>query len=55
VRSGNKDFISKQDPALQATYLDAFDALVDKGFIRHEGGHLYKLTGKGFAVARGLN
>jgi hypothetical protein len=52
VRAGTKDFFEQSDRAHQAFYLDAFRSLCERGFVRHEGGHLFRLTGAGFAMAR---
>ena len=54
VRSGKKDFFEQSDRAFQAHYLEAFESLRRRGYINHEGGMLYRLTGSGFAVAREL-
>lgn len=54
VRSGKKDFFDKDDRAVQALYLEAFELLCRRGYIRREGGLLYRLTGTGFDVARRL-
>jgi len=43
VRAGTKDFLEKADRAHQAYYHDAFRALCERGFVRHEGGHLSDL------------
>ena len=54
VRAGTKDFFDQGDRAHQAYYVDAFCSLCQRGLIRHEGGHLFRLTGVGFAKARDL-
>jgi hypothetical protein len=54
VRSGKKDFFDQNDRAFQAQYLEAFESLRRRGYINHEGGMLYRLTGSGFSVAREL-
>jgi uncharacterized protein YjhX (UPF0386 family) len=52
LRAGRKDFFEQTDPAVQALYLDAFESLRRRGFIRHETGTFYRLTGIGFEEAR---
>jgi uncharacterized protein YjhX (UPF0386 family) len=52
LRAGRKDFFKQTDPAVQAVYLDAFESLRRRGFIRHETGTFYRLTGIGFEEAR---
>ena len=52
VRAGTKDFFEQTDRAQQAFYLDAFRSLCERGFVHHEDGHLFRLTGTGFAKAR---
>ena len=54
VRAGTTDFFDLSDRAHQAYYLDAFRSLCQRGFVHHEGGHLFRLTGAGFAKARDL-
>jgi hypothetical protein len=50
-RSGRRDFCDDKDPAVAATYMDAFQHLCERGYIRHEGGDLFVLSGKGWKVA----
>lgn len=52
VRSGKKDFFDQDDSSVQAQYLEAFETLKARGFIRHESDLLYRLTGSGFEIAR---
>jgi len=52
LRAGRKDFFKQTDPAVQAIYLDAFESLRRRGFIRQETGTFYRLTGIGFEEAR---
>jgi hypothetical protein len=52
LRAGRKDFFNQTDPAVHAIYLDAFESLRGRGFIRQETGTFYRLTGIGFEEAR---
>ncbi len=54
VRVGNKEFIDSEtnDPAYAAKYVEAFERLCGRGYIRHEAGCLFMLTGSGFEKAR---
>ena len=57
VRAGGKDFIDtgdSADPAYAAHYMDAFRSLCERGYVLHEGGQLFVLTGEGFDRARSL-
>lgn len=54
VRAGDVDLLFKNDPAQTAQYREAFERLCRRGLIRYESGHLYRLTGSGFAIAREL-
>jgi hypothetical protein len=45
---------SEYDPASAAHYLDALESLQDRGLMRHQGGVLYRLTGRGFDLRKGL-
>ncbi len=54
VRVGTKDFLDTGDPAFAARYLEAFRNLCERGYIVHEGGHQFMLTGTGFEKARKL-
>ena len=50
VLPGGNDY----DPAAAAHYLDALESLQGRGLLRHEGGDLYRLTGRGFDLRKGL-
>jgi nucleoside 2-deoxyribosyltransferase len=50
VLPGRNDY----DPASAAHYLDALESLENRGLLRHEGGVLYRLTGRGFDLRKGL-
>ena len=52
VRSGKKDFFNQNDLAYNARYQDALDSLLSRGLVRHIGGHLFRLTGRGFQLAK---
>jgi hypothetical protein len=52
VRSGKKDFFDQNDRAIQARYMDAFESLRLRDYVRHSSGNLYRLTGSGFQRAR---
>jgi len=52
VRSGSTDFFNQNDLAYNARYQDALDSLVTRGLARHVGGHLFRLTGRGFDFAK---
>ena len=56
VRVGRIDFLDNKagDPAIAAKYVDAFTNLCKRGYIRHEVGDLFMLTGIGFKKARQL-
>jgi hypothetical protein len=54
VRAGTQDFFDRGDRAHQAYYIDAFRSLYQRGFVRHAGGHLFRLTGAGLDQAREL-
>jgi hypothetical protein len=57
VKAGGKDFLDTEtsDPAFAAQYLEAFRNLCERGYIVHEGGVLFMLTGTGFKKARELD
>lgn len=46
--------LNDYDPAGAAHYLDAFESLQRRGLVRHEGNTLYRLTGRGFDLRKGL-
>lgn len=54
VRAEGKDFSDQNDPAYAAKFLEAFRSLCERGYIAHEGGELFMLTGSGFDKAREL-
>jgi hypothetical protein len=54
LRASKKDFFDRTDPAIQARYLEAFESLCKRGYVRHEAGFLFRLTGTGFEMARKL-
>lgn len=51
---GVKDYQDNSDPAISATYKEAFDSLLNRGYIENVSGLLYRLTGSGFKIAREL-
>lgn len=55
VRAGGKDFLDENDPAYAAKFLEAFRSLCERGYIVHEGGQLFMLTGSAFDRARKLS
>ncbi|KPK88747.1 hypothetical protein AMJ80_10675 [bacterium SM23_31] len=54
IRVGSNNFKDDSDPAVAANYLEAFRSLCERGFIVHEGGIMFMLTGTGFEKARNL-
>jgi hypothetical protein len=56
VRAGPIDYLDEADPAIAAAFIDALEHLVTMGYARAEGaqGTYFKLTGKGWALARRL-
>jgi hypothetical protein len=56
LRLGRKTLpsASEYDPASAARYLDALESLQDRGLLRHKGGVLFSLTGRGFDLRKGL-
>jgi nucleoside 2-deoxyribosyltransferase len=50
VLPGRNDY----DAASSAHYLDALESLQDRGLLRHVGGVLYRLTGRGFDLKKSL-
>lgn len=55
VRCGqNTNYIDQSDPAFAAKYLEAFECLRKRGYLRHQGGILYMLTGTAFEIARSI-
>jgi hypothetical protein len=55
IRVDGRDFVEAGDPAVAARYMEAFRSLCERGYVRHEGGHLFMLTGSGFDKARSLD
>jgi hypothetical protein len=53
LRAGGTDFFQREEPAFAAKYLEAFRRLSHRGFVVTESG-AFRLSGTGFAVARGL-
>jgi hypothetical protein len=54
IKAGQHHFIDQSDPAFAGLYLDGFDTLRGRGLVKHEGGDLYGVTGRGFKIARAL-
>jgi hypothetical protein len=54
VRAGSRVFNDESDPAVAAIYKDALIELAEAGLIETENGKFFKLTGRGFKVARAL-
>lgn len=56
IRAGNKNFPDDKtnDPTDFEKYFEALKRLEQRGHIRHESGHLYKLTDSGFKKAKKL-
>jgi hypothetical protein len=52
VRVGSRDFREPADLPAQARYLDAFSALVERGYFRTVGGRSYQLTSKGYEAGK---
>jgi hypothetical protein len=50
VSTGQKQFFRQDDPSYQARFLDAFDSLVGRGFLRGEGDGVHRLSGGGFEM-----
>jgi hypothetical protein len=47
-------YFDQNDPAISAAAIEALQSLIARGFVRHENGPLFRLTGTGFAIARKL-
>ena len=47
-------FLDQADPAYAALFVDALNSLRNRMLVKHAGGCLFTLTGKGFTVARAL-
>jgi hypothetical protein len=54
IRAGGEEFMDVDDPAIAAKYVDAFESLCKRGYIRRERGELFRLTHQGFEKARKL-
>lgn len=54
VKVRGRDFLNENDPSFAAKYLEAFQSLQRYGYIIHQNGDLYMLTGSGFECARRL-
>lgn len=54
VEAGGQHFHDPLDPAVTALYMDALNSLRRRDLAGHEGGSLYKLTGRGFKIDRAL-
>ena len=55
IRAGrDTNFFSKTDRSYNERYLQAFHSLIGRNYIRHEGGHLWVLTGTGHSAAEKL-
>jgi hypothetical protein len=54
VRAGTETFIDEADRAVTSAYVDALNSLELLGLVRFEAGQLYRLTRKGFKLARAL-
>lgn len=52
---GSGEIYDCNNPKLVAIYYDAFQSLVKRGYIRYEGGELYKLTGTGWKKEKELS
>ena len=52
VRVWSRVFDDESDSAVAAQYIDALESLITDGYVRHQEGILYNLTGLGFKVAR---
>ena len=52
VRVGTHTYLDPNDPPVQARALEAMEKAIRRGWIRHEGGILFKLSGTGFDRAK---
>ncbi len=57
IRVGSSNFPDDKsnDPADFEKYLEAFESLCKRGYIRHDSGALFRLTDTGFKKARQLS
>lgn len=44
IRVGNKNYLFPNNPIKTKSYLESLDKLIEKGFVKHQGGDLYELT-----------
>ena len=54
VYAGEREFSDDEDAAIAAHYLDAFTKLCERGLVIHHGDEMFRLTGQGFDLGRGL-
>lgn len=54
VRIGSHDLYDKEDPEVQANYIEALQRLVRRGLVTKKSNNLYLLTGTGFRKAKKL-
>jgi hypothetical protein len=52
IQAGRRQYVDMNDPSVQARALEALEKAIRRGWIRHEGGTLFKLSGTGFDRAR---
>ena len=52
VRSGSHDFANNEDPGYSEFYIEALNRLINRGYVRHVSGDMFRLTGTGFKKAR---
>jgi hypothetical protein len=52
IRVGGHAYLDQNDPSVQARALEAMEKAIRRGWIRHEEGILFKLSGTGFDRAR---
>lgn len=55
VRVGGHNYMNEEIPVSATPYCEALEDLIERGYVRHEGGNLYKLTSPGRRQARNLN
>lgn len=54
IRIGGRNYHDTRNPALATVYLEALEALVERGYAKHESDISYKLTSSGRRQAREL-
>lgn len=54
IRAGSRTFYDQSDPAVAARYIEALEALCNRGLAKYDEGDLYVLTSGGFRIAREL-